>query len=279
MDAQLQRLLDDPIFRHHDAMTIGYLVALRGYPEPLEIMRSVGNGYEDGLLLGTQAREAGIAPLFLGYLPDEMMPVKKDQEVTIPKGALIMHRGKTTLNARTRKVKVHHTISGANFYRDHHNTLHTITTPKIVWPGSGGYWSEVDMNEIPEIVEVAKTARRHAVREACIAKLPAAFEAIHQVLIEAASLPYEGFELRVRGQSTGVSFMQIEAVEPGHATVAGFVVENYYEDRKLTLRVVVTSTVCQPLPQARFVFRALSTLMALAEIIDLNHCQPWNAAQ
>lgn len=260
-------------------MTIGYLVALRNYERPAEMAGVNDKDFERGLALGTEDRKNGPVPLFLGYYPDEDLPIKRGQEVTIPKGTLVTHRGKTNHSAKARKIKVHHLINGSNFYtHSDRESDHPITTPKVVWPGSGGYWSEVDINDIPEAQAAARRSQHDEIRESQISRLPAEFEDIRKTLEEAASRSHEGFILRVKGHSEGNSYMQIEAIEPGQATLASFVVETYFDQRKLILRIILTSSVCQPLPTARLVFRGLSTLMALAEEVNTKHCQPWNEA-
>jgi hypothetical protein len=282
MDPQLQRLLDDPIFRYSDAMTIGYLVALRGYEEPLAVMENVNNGdFLKGLTLGAEARKGGPVPPFIGYYPDDMMPIKKGQEVTIAKGVIITHRGAKKVNERTRKVKVDHLISGSNFYRNHREDLHPITTPKVVWPGSGGYWSEVDINDVPEAIDAVMEARKQAILvkgEKQIKQMAGVIDEIRSyVAASLALIPKEGFHFRYHGSKE--DYFLAEAVTDDHAVLAGFTVEHYYVNRKLTLRINITSSICQSLPNARFIFKALSLVMDTAEKVDTNYCQPWNQAQ
>lgn len=86
----------------------------------------------------------------VGYHDDCEMPYKKGDAVIIPKGALI----KTCLHGtrragKTYKIKVHHTCCGSNAYRGYHRgDVTPPENPKVVWPGPGGYWSEVDVNEV-----------------------------------------------------------------------------------------------------------------------------------
>lgn len=282
MDPQLQRLLDDPIFRYSDAMTIGYLVALRGYEEPLAVMENVNNeAFLKGLILGGEARKAGPTPHFIGFYPDDMMPVKPGQEVTIAKGVVITHRGAKKVNERARKVKVHHLLSGSNFYGDHRGEVRAITTPKVVWPGSGGYWSEVDINDIPEAVATVVEVRRQAILaqgEKQIAQMNGVINEIRSYVASSLALiPKEGFHFRYHGSKE--DYFLAEAVTDDHSVIASFTVEHYYENRKLTLRINVTSSICQSLPNARFIFKALSLVMATAEKVDTLYCQPWNQAQ
>lgn len=77
------------------------------------------------------------------------LPIKRGHQVTIPKGAVIhnLHKG-TYVAGRTYKVKVDHVLSG---HRSHDNNGEDIHhPPKVRWPGTGGYWSEVDINDVPE---------------------------------------------------------------------------------------------------------------------------------
>lgn len=89
--------------------------------------------------------------VFLGYHEDKDMPVKRGDTVTIVKGTIVKTVGKDPKPAgRTYKVKVHHTLCGSIRYRDHWETMVDATNPKVCWPGPGGYWSEADLNDIPE---------------------------------------------------------------------------------------------------------------------------------
>jgi hypothetical protein len=83
-------------------------------------------------------------PKFEGYIPDHELPIKRGDTVTIPKGTLVKNvRTGVTIAGRTYKVKVDHFISGMT-----HDQVKI--PPKVCWAGSGGYWSEVDINDIPE---------------------------------------------------------------------------------------------------------------------------------
>lgn len=57
------------------------------------------------------------------------------------------------LAGRTYKVTVHSAGQGSYWIdrsRDNHVNLHN---PQVTWPGPGGYWRHVDINEIPEYIE------------------------------------------------------------------------------------------------------------------------------
>jgi len=79
-------------------------------------------------------------PRLEGYIPRDELPIKQGDRVTIKKGTLVRNVNKGTAPAgRNYKVTIHHFISGSR----HSPTM-------VVWPGSGGYWSECDINDVPE---------------------------------------------------------------------------------------------------------------------------------
>jgi len=93
-----------------------------------------------------------------GYV--ENLPIKPGDEITIPKGAVIFHRGETSPVKRTFRVKVHHVLNGYTpdaaevAYQARHGRTNTGFNPRAIWVGTGGYWSEIDMNDIPEVQAV-----------------------------------------------------------------------------------------------------------------------------
>jgi hypothetical protein len=277
MDPQLQRLLSDPIFRHGDAIMIGYLVALRGYEKPPQMEGVRDEAYNRGLELGRKDREAGRTPAFIGYCPDDLLPIKRGQTVTIPKGVTITYRGEKKVNERTRKVKVDHLLNGTNFHGNHRGDAVPPTSPSVRWPGSGGYWSEVDINDVPEAREAVKAAQHQVyLEEAAVMaeKLEGVLEEARKTAASYVALTAkEGFH--VRFHSDGKS-LQMDAVTDDHTTIASLSVETYFTARKFSLRINITSNICRALPDARLVFRALSLVMATAEKIDTEYCQPWN---
>jgi hypothetical protein len=82
-------------------------------------------------------------PKHFGYCPN--LPIKRGMTVTILKGTPVHHRGKIVPAGRTYKVTVHSMDEGSNAC-----ARHSRRDPKVIWPGTGGYWSEVDINLIPE---------------------------------------------------------------------------------------------------------------------------------
>jgi hypothetical protein len=277
MDAQLLRLVSDPIFRHGDALTIGYLVALRGYDKPTAMEGVREDAYHQGFELGLKDRESRKVLQFIGFYPDELLPLKRGQTVTIPKGVTITHRGQKVVNERKRTVKVDHLLNGTNLHMNPRQGLSSITPPTVRWPGKGGYWSEVDINVIPEAQEAVKEAQRQASLDKTVLlvdQLVGTFDKIRKsATAHTALVPKEGFHFRFRSDNNS---LQMEAVAEDHTTIASLSVEARYSARQITLMINVTSTICQALPNARLIFRALSLVMSTAEKIDAEYCQPWN---
>lgn len=130
----------------------GYMDGISGKEPDPELDRS--DEYSKGWLAGASDREAGIAPpKFFG--PCEL-PCKRGDEVTIPKGTTVsnIHHG-VRKAGRTYKVKLHDVYPGVPAYIDYHHRSNPNedgvvrpTAPKLVWPGTGGYWSDADVNEV-----------------------------------------------------------------------------------------------------------------------------------
>jgi hypothetical protein len=91
---------------------------------------------------------------FEGYV--EKLPICSGDKITIKKGTMVRCNGETKPAGKTYKVTVHHVLNGYKpdaaeiAYQERHGNTVVGWNPKAVWPGSGGYWSEVDMNDIPE---------------------------------------------------------------------------------------------------------------------------------
>lgn len=91
---------------------------------------------------------------FMGGCDEKDLPIKKGMTVTIKKGALIQTIGKEPRPAgKTYKVKVHHIVAGRTQYRGHRGEIIPSQNPTVVWAGPGGYWSSVDVNDLPEAQE------------------------------------------------------------------------------------------------------------------------------
>jgi hypothetical protein len=83
-------------------------------------------------------------PKFSGYCEKRLLPFKPGDRVLIPKGIPIrnVRRGRYVCG-RAYTVTVHHILPGAGISEPFEN-------PKIVWAGSAGYWSEADINDLPD---------------------------------------------------------------------------------------------------------------------------------
>jgi len=123
---------------------------------------------------------------YLGYHDVNSLPIQAGDEVTITKGTLYKHRGELREARRAKKVRISHVLCGMSECVGHyHNGVvslyitdrHTLArvqkrygttpltelwpimsvrdgsifipvqNPEIVWAGSGGYWSEADINQ------------------------------------------------------------------------------------------------------------------------------------
>lgn len=88
---------------------------------------------------------------FVGYHDDDELPIKPGMTVTILKGTVIKTIGQEPRKAgRTYKVRVDHILNGSFPRQGYHNFEESGSNPTVRWPGSGGYWSSVDINDIPE---------------------------------------------------------------------------------------------------------------------------------
>lgn len=112
---------------------------------------------------------------FVGFYEDHELPLKRGQMVTIKKGTMIKTVGRPAKPAgKTYKITIHHFLPGIT--RPETKIDYDVKPPKanrvlvhesnpmVVWPGPGGYWSEVDINDIPEAVNappsLAEAVRR-----------------------------------------------------------------------------------------------------------------------
>lgn len=108
-----------------------------------------GSEYEDGWLVGSEARERGEkVPKFFGYCPE--LPVTKGDRVTIPKGTKVFSTGGIALKeaGHTYKVTVHRTDHGTDAHRNWHGEFVPARNPCVVWVGGGSYWHEADLNSV-----------------------------------------------------------------------------------------------------------------------------------
>jgi hypothetical protein len=128
-----------------------------------EFMAESGIGLRYGRFLVIRGAIAGRWVMntkrFEGYHEDHEIPVKKGDRVTIRKGTMIRTRSpaitggyKSKVTGRTYKVTVDHVLNGMNkpVGDERHNPSYAVQPPSVRWPGTGGYWFEVDINDIPE---------------------------------------------------------------------------------------------------------------------------------
>ena len=90
------------------------------------------------------------SPRFVGYHDEHSLPIKRGDTVTIVKGTPVRNRGKTKPAGRTYKIKVDHLLPGCTDRPFSSEGPVHKSNPLVRWGGSGGYWSEVDINLIPE---------------------------------------------------------------------------------------------------------------------------------
>lgn len=85
---------------------------------------------------------------YLGHCSE--IPFKKGDVVTIPKGAKYTTT-KTPGVQETkcaRKITVFTVDNGCNTYTNHREETFPPRNPRIIWVGGGGYWCDIDINEI-----------------------------------------------------------------------------------------------------------------------------------
>lgn len=115
---------------------------------------------------------------YIGYRNQTELPFKKGDTVFIPAGITVKSMNPSVSSYVTKRkqiVKIHHILCGmevndAHYQRYHEKDSHicsyekfiessdggkysvgiwhVINNPQIVWAGSGGYWNEVDINDI-----------------------------------------------------------------------------------------------------------------------------------
>lgn len=102
-----------------------------------------------------------MAKRFEGFHENEDLPIKRGDVVTIPKGTKIsttMSNKREKIAGRTFKVKVDHVLNGSSTSErvwdatwDTYVEVRThVNNPSVRWAGEGGYWHEVDINDVPE---------------------------------------------------------------------------------------------------------------------------------
>lgn len=115
--------------------------------------------YELGWLAGAEDREKGLLPK--QYMGPCELPIRRGAEVIIPKGTEVEHRGSTRLTRRDVKVRLHDVNPGAPAYIDYWHSKREVIRPtvaRVLWAGSGGYWSRADLSCVmnPHVGEESK---------------------------------------------------------------------------------------------------------------------------
>jgi len=94
---------------------------------------------------------------FVGYHERFVLPLQKGDVVTIRRGTTIRtthpRRGPSYVAGRSYKVTVHSLMTGSSDRTPGPNGEVVLTprdNPAVQWPGDGGYWCWVDINDIPE---------------------------------------------------------------------------------------------------------------------------------
>lgn len=78
---------------------------------------------------------------FDGYYDPSELPIKAGDRVVIRKGVMVSCRGVRKPAGRTYTVTVHHVLCGMT-------DGDRKTPPSVRWSGTGGYWTEVDINDV-----------------------------------------------------------------------------------------------------------------------------------
>jgi len=90
--------------------------------------------------------------IYKGYNNPKDLPVQPGDMVTIPKGTVVRmtapHKRKRVAK-KTYQIKVDHILPGSNTCLVG-GKFSKSSNPTVRWLGIGGYWQEVDINDIPE---------------------------------------------------------------------------------------------------------------------------------
>jgi hypothetical protein len=84
-------------------------------------------------------------PKYIGYHEKKDIPFKAGQEVVIPRGVVVksMNPSKNEfITSRIRKIVIDHVLTGCD------DGFTAASNPSVRWAGTGGYWNEVDINDI-----------------------------------------------------------------------------------------------------------------------------------
>lgn len=165
---------------------------------------------------------------FIGFHENADLPVKRGDTVTILKGTKIRTTSPgittpylTKTAGRTYKVKVDHVLNGMNHPVGHprHTKGYEVHNPSVRWPGTGGYWHEVDINDIPE-AQAAINARIETSPEFSAWK-----DECHKAAVELVGID----DLLAKDDPYDVNDSMREAFKEGESAVS-FVAESFEED-------------------------------------------------
>ena len=128
---------------------------------------------------------------YVGYVPENKLPFRQHQEIVIPKGTPVRHRGRVRPAGRTYRIVVDHVLPGSSkaivsitkeersqypkdahlfaefdrlreasdsaegdeahrLFREAYDMRIPLSSPSVRWAGTGGYWSEADINDLLE---------------------------------------------------------------------------------------------------------------------------------
>lgn len=90
---------------------------------------------------------------FFGQFEESELPIKPGMMITIRKGTVIQTtdaKQREKIATKTYKVRVHHILVGVTRHLNYHREVVDFQNPRIRWVGTGGYWYDADINDIPE---------------------------------------------------------------------------------------------------------------------------------
>lgn len=143
---------------HHHVSLVhqGYMSGINGEDPDEEAAKC--SEYELGWLAGYEDRGKGMLPQ--KYLGPCDLPIHRGDEVVIPKGTAVEHRGSTKVTRRDTKVTLHDVYRGMPAYigLDNRKVVIRPTDSQVLWAGSGGYWSRANLSDVlnPQAGEESK---------------------------------------------------------------------------------------------------------------------------
>lgn len=122
----------------------GYMAGLRGEaPDP---RLENASEYAEGWLRGQEDRSAGVDSNRFLEAPSGL---RRGAEVTIPKGTTVktIYHGVRSAG-RTYKVKIHNVYDIVPAHIGYDGKFVRPEPAKVIWPGTGGYWSEAALPDV-----------------------------------------------------------------------------------------------------------------------------------